>query len=95
MMEREEVLRIAHLAYLELSEEEIVRAQEQIPAFLEMVAKIGECDIEGVEPTSHPLALVNVWRADEPRPSLTPDEALANAPDRQGNFFRVPPNRDE
>ena len=50
---------------------------------LEAVAKVSELDLSDVEPTAHPLDLVNVWAEDEPRPSLPVDEALANAPDRQ------------
>jgi aspartyl-tRNA(Asn)/glutamyl-tRNA(Gln) amidotransferase subunit C len=52
---------------------------------------VGELDLEGVEPTSHPLELSNVWAPDDPQPSLTQEEALANAPDHEGGFFRVPP----
>ena len=87
---REEVLHVARLARLALTDEEIERLGAQLNAILEAVGKVGELDLEGVEPTSHPLALANVWVEDEPRPSLSVDEALANAPDRDGNFFRVP-----
>jgi aspartyl-tRNA(Asn)/glutamyl-tRNA(Gln) amidotransferase subunit C len=87
---RDEVLHVARLARLELSEEEIERFGQQLDAILEAVGKVAELDLGDVEPTAHPLALVNVWAADEPRPSLTPDEALANAPDRSGDLFRVP-----
>ena len=52
---------------------------------------MAELDLADVPPTSHPLDLVNVWADDEPRPSLTLDEALANAPAREGDLFRVPP----
>jgi aspartyl-tRNA(Asn)/glutamyl-tRNA(Gln) amidotransferase subunit C len=55
------------------------------------VGKVAELDLSEVEPTSHPLDLVNVWAEDEPRPSLPLDEALANAPDPDAPFFRVPP----
>ena len=48
-------------------------------------------DLSDVPPTSHPLALVNAWGEDEPRPSLAPDEAFANAPAREGDLFKVPP----
>jgi aspartyl-tRNA(Asn)/glutamyl-tRNA(Gln) amidotransferase subunit C len=87
---RDEVLHVARLARLELTEDEISRLQEQLSAILEAVGKVGELDLTDVEPTAHPLDLVNVWRDDEPRPSLTVEEAFANAPDRSGNFFRVP-----
>ena len=87
---RDEVLHVAALARLELLDEEIERFQEQLNAILEAVGKVSELDLTDVEPTAHPLDLVNVWADDEPRPCLPVDEALANAPDRAGNFFRVP-----
>jgi aspartyl-tRNA(Asn)/glutamyl-tRNA(Gln) amidotransferase subunit C len=87
---RDEVLHVARLARLDLTEEEIERFQEQLNAILEAVGKVAELDLSGVEPTAHPLDLVNVWAEDEPRPSLTVEEALANAPDRDGSLFRVP-----
>ena len=88
---REEVLHVARLARLSLTEEEIARLQEQLSAILEAVGTVGELDLAGVEPTSHPLDVANVWAEDEPRPSLALDDALANAPDRERGFFRVPP----
>ena len=87
---REEVLHVARLARLELAEDELERFAEQLNAILEAVGKVGELDLEGVEPTAHPLDLVNVWAEDEPRLPLSADEALANAPDREDGFFRVP-----
>jgi aspartyl-tRNA(Asn)/glutamyl-tRNA(Gln) amidotransferase subunit C len=87
---RDEVLHVARLARLDLSEEEILRLQEQLSAILEAVGKVSELDLSEVEPTAHPLELVNVWAEDEPRPSLSVEEAFANAPDRSGDFFRVP-----
>jgi len=88
---REEVLHVARLARLELSDEEVERLGGQLNAILEAVGKVAELDLAGVEPTAHPLDLVNVWAEDEPRPSLPVEEALENAPEREGNFFRVPP----
>jgi aspartyl-tRNA(Asn)/glutamyl-tRNA(Gln) amidotransferase subunit C len=88
---REEVLHVARLARLELTEEEVERLGTQLNAILEAVGKVAELDLSDVEPTAHPLDLVNVWAEDEPRPSLPVDEALANAPEREGGFFRVPP----
>ena len=88
---REDVLHVARLARLEIPEDEIERVQAELGAILEAVGKVSELDLADVEPTSHPLDLVNVWADDEPRPSLTIDEALANAPERDGEFFRVPP----
>ena len=88
---RDEVLHVARLARLELTEDEIERFTAQLSAILEAVAKVSELDLSGVEPTAHPLDVVNVWAEDEPRPSLAVEEALANAPDPDGSFFRVPP----
>jgi aspartyl-tRNA(Asn)/glutamyl-tRNA(Gln) amidotransferase subunit C len=87
---REDVLHVARLARLAIPEEEIERVQEQLGAILEAVGKVGELDLADVEPTSHPLDVVNVWREDEPRPSLPREEALANAPDPADGAFRVP-----
>ena len=88
---RDEVLHVARLARLELTEEEVARFTEQLSAILEAVDKVSELDLSDVEPTAHPLDLVNVWAEDEPRRSLPVDEALANAPDREAGFFKVPP----
>ena len=88
---RDEVLHVARLARLELTDDEVDRFTEQLSPILEAVAKVSELDLSGVEPTAHPLDVVNVWAEDEPRPSLAVDEALANAPEREGGFFKVPP----
>ena len=87
---RDEVLHVARLARPELSEDELERFSEQLNAILEAVGKVGELDLSQVEPTAHPLALTNVWAEDETRPPLSVEEALANAPDREGDAFRVP-----
>jgi aspartyl-tRNA(Asn)/glutamyl-tRNA(Gln) amidotransferase subunit C len=87
---RDEVLHVARLARLELSEEELERFAEQLNAILEAVGKVSELDLSEVEPTAHPLALKNVWAEDEPRRPLSVEEALASAPDREGDAFRVP-----
>ena len=89
---REQVLHVAKLARLALNEEELTRLEGQLGAILEAVSKVSELDLEDVPPTSHPLDLVNVLRPDEPRPSLSLDEAFANAPEREGDAFRVPPS---
>jgi aspartyl-tRNA(Asn)/glutamyl-tRNA(Gln) amidotransferase subunit C len=88
---RDEVLHVARLARLELTDEEVERFTEQLSAILEAVAKVSELDLSAVEPTAHPLDLVNVWAQDEPRPSIPLDDALTNAPDREAGFFKVPP----
>jgi aspartyl-tRNA(Asn)/glutamyl-tRNA(Gln) amidotransferase subunit C len=88
---REEVIHVADLARLALTDEEMARLGEQLSVILEAVGKVSELDLSGVEPMSHPLELVNVWASDDPQPSLLLEDALANAPDREGTYFRVPP----
>jgi aspartyl-tRNA(Asn)/glutamyl-tRNA(Gln) amidotransferase subunit C len=90
-IDRDEVLHVARLARLALTDEEVERLGAQLNAILEAVGKVAELDLEGVEPTAHPLDLVNVWSEDEPHESLTVEEALANAPEREEGFFKVPP----
>jgi aspartyl-tRNA(Asn)/glutamyl-tRNA(Gln) amidotransferase subunit C len=87
---REDVLHVARLARLEIPEGEVEAVQAQLGAILEAVGKVSELDLSDVEPTSHPLDVVNVWGADEPRPSLSLEDALANAPDPADGHFRVP-----
>ena len=87
----DEVRHVARLARLSLTDDELGRFGEQLGAILDAVSKVAELDLDDVPPTAHPLDLVNVWAEDEPRPCLPVEEALANAPDRDGNFFRVPP----
>ncbi len=87
---REEVEHVARLARLELTEEEKERMRAQLDSILQYMEKLNELDTTAVEPTSHVIPLVNVMREDELRPSLPQEEALANAPDRQDVFFRVP-----
>ncbi len=87
---REEVLHIAVLARLELDEEEIERYTWELNRILEHVERLKELDTEGVEPTSHVVPLINVWREDEPGQPHSRDELLANAPDAVNGYFRVP-----
>jgi aspartyl-tRNA(Asn)/glutamyl-tRNA(Gln) amidotransferase subunit C len=87
---REDVLHVAKLARLEIPEDQIEAVRAELGAILEAVGKVSELDLSGVEPTSHPLDLVNVWDDDEPRPSLSKEEALGNAPDPAEGAFRVP-----
>ena len=87
---RDEVVHVAKLARLELTEDELERFAGQLNAILEAVGKVSELDLADVEPTLHPLELSNVWAEDEPRPSLPVEETLANAPEREGDAFRVP-----
>ena len=90
-IEREQLLHVAHLARLELGDDELERLGAQLNDILDAVSKVAELDLTDVPPTSHPLDVVNVWAEDEPAPSLTVEEALANAPEREGAFFKVPP----
>jgi aspartyl-tRNA(Asn)/glutamyl-tRNA(Gln) amidotransferase subunit C len=88
---RDEVLHVARLARLALGDDEVARFQEQLSAILEAVSKVSELDLSDVPPTAHPLEIQNAWAEDVPEPCLTHDEAFANAPDRDGDLFRVPP----
>ena len=87
---REDVLHVARLARLEVPEDEVETVRQELSAIVDAVGKVGELDLEDVEPTSHPLDVVNAWAEDEPRPSLSRDDALANAPDPSEGTFRVP-----
>ena len=86
----EDVLKVARLARLSLADGEVELFREQLSAILEAVGKVSELDLGDVEPTAHPLDLVNVLAEDEPRPSLPREETLANAPDPEDGFFGVP-----
>jgi aspartyl-tRNA(Asn)/glutamyl-tRNA(Gln) amidotransferase subunit C len=90
-IDRDQLLHVAHLARLELRDDEVERLGAQLNDILDAVSKVSELDLSDVPPTSHPLDVVNAWEADEPRPCLSVEEALANAPDREGDMFRVPP----
>ena len=90
-IDREQLLHVAHLARLELREDEVERLGSQLNDILEAVSKVSELDLEGVPPTSHPLAIANAWAEDEPRPCLAIDDVFANAPDREDDLFRTPP----
>jgi aspartyl-tRNA(Asn)/glutamyl-tRNA(Gln) amidotransferase subunit C len=87
---RDEVVHVARLARLALTDEELDRFAGQLDAILEAVGKVSELDLSGVEPTLHPLELSNVWAEDAPRPSLAVEDALANAPEVEDDAFRVP-----
>jgi aspartyl-tRNA(Asn)/glutamyl-tRNA(Gln) amidotransferase subunit C len=86
----DEVRTVASLARLELAEADVARMTEQLSAILDYVKQLRQVPTDGVEPLAHPLPVHNVFRADEPAASLPVDAALANAPDRQGDFFGVP-----
>jgi aspartyl-tRNA(Asn)/glutamyl-tRNA(Gln) amidotransferase subunit C len=87
---REEVAHLARLSRLELKAEELDHFAEQLNDIVDAVARVSEIAADDVPPTSHPLPLTNVMRADVVRPSLTPAEALAGAPAAEEQRFRVP-----
>jgi len=87
---RDEVLHVARLARLALTDDEVERLTSELGAILDAVGVVSELDLTEVEPTSHPLDLVNVWADEEPRPSLPLEDVLANAPETEGGLFRVP-----
>ena len=86
---REQVLHIARLARVGVSEEDVAKFQEQLSEILEHFEALRRLDTEGVPPTSHPLPLESVMRSDEVRESLSRDEVLANAPLADEYAFRV------
>lgn len=90
MIDREQVLHVARLARLRLSEPEVERMAGELSGILEHVDRIGELDLDDVEPTSHVVDLENVLRPDEPRPSWPKDVILEQAPDPADGAFRVP-----
>jgi len=90
VIDREQVLHVARLARLELSEDEVERMAGELSSILEHVERISQLDLDGVEPTTHVVELENVLRPDEPRPSLPRERALEPAPDPAEGAFRVP-----
>ncbi len=86
---RADVEKTAQLARLELGEDEKERMVAQLSRILDVIARIAEVDTSAIPPTAQVVALRNVTRPDVVRPSLNPDEVLANAPDREGDFFKV------
>lgn len=88
---REQVLHVARLARLDLSDDELDRLTGELGAILDAVSRVAELDLADVPPTSHPLDLVNAWAEDEPQPSLPLDDVFRNAPAAERDLFRVPP----
>ena len=86
----DEVRWVAHLARLQLTDAELATMTRQLSAIVEYVALLQQVNTDGVEPLAHALEVRNVFRADEPGTSLPLDEALANAPQRRGEFYAVP-----
>ena len=90
MIDRDQVLHVAKLARLRLTDEEVERMNGELSHILEHVEKIGELELDDVAPTTHVVELENVLREDEPRPSLPRAKALDPAPDASDIGFRVP-----
>ncbi|HEX8949481.1 MAG TPA: Asp-tRNA(Asn)/Glu-tRNA(Gln) amidotransferase subunit GatC [Dissulfurispiraceae bacterium] len=87
---KDEVKHIARLSRLSLSESEIETFSGQLSTIIEYVEQLNRLDTAGIEPTSHIIPLRNVMRGDVPAASLPREEALRNAPDSDGKFYRVP-----
>jgi aspartyl-tRNA(Asn)/glutamyl-tRNA(Gln) amidotransferase subunit C len=90
MIDRDQVLHVARLARLRLDDAEVERMAGELSTILDHIEKIGELDLDDVEPTSHVIQVENVLRPDEPRPSLPPEKALEQASDASDDGFRVP-----
>ena len=86
----DQVRQVARLARINLSQDEIRQFADQISDILAYVEQLNELNTDGVQPTTHPLRVSNVFRLDQVGQSLTNNQALANAPQRQGDFFAVP-----
>lgn len=89
-IDEQQVRHVAVLSRLKLSEGEVATFSRQLSAMLEYVEKLNELDTSDVEPTVHAVPISNVLRDDEPEEPMGVDEALANAPQREGSFYRVP-----
>ncbi|MCE3267646.1 MAG: gatC [Solirubrobacterales bacterium] len=90
MIDRDQVLHVARLARLRLSDDELDRMATELSGILGHVERISELDLDGVEPTAHVIELENVLRPDEPRPSWRREEVVDPAPDPASGSFRVP-----
>jgi aspartyl-tRNA(Asn)/glutamyl-tRNA(Gln) amidotransferase subunit C len=90
VIDREQVLHVARLARLELSDDEVETMARELSGILEHVDKVAELDLDGVEPTTHVVRRENILRADEPEPCLPRESALEQAPDPADGAFRVP-----
>jgi aspartyl-tRNA(Asn)/glutamyl-tRNA(Gln) amidotransferase subunit C len=90
VIDRDQVLHVAKLARLRLSDDEIGTMAGELSTILDHIEKIGELELDDVEPTSHVVALENVLRTDEPRPSWPRERILEGAPDAGDGGFRVP-----
>lgn len=85
-----EVRHVARLARLKLTDEEVGLFTQQLGSMLEYFQQLSELDVDDVEPLAHPLPLRDVLRGDDPHTPYDPEQALSNAPQREGTFFKVP-----
>jgi aspartyl-tRNA(Asn)/glutamyl-tRNA(Gln) amidotransferase subunit C len=90
MLDRDQVLHVARLARLELTDPEVEKMAAELSKVLDHIEKISELDLDGVPPTSHVVDVVNALRPDEPVPSLSHEAALAQAPEPVAGGFGVP-----
>ncbi len=91
----DQVRHLAELARIDLSEAELTSLTADLVQIVESVAKVSEVATPDVPATSHPIPMTNVYREDVVVPGLTVEQALSGAPDREGDYFRVPPILDE
>ena len=89
-IDEDQVRHVAHLARLRLTDDQVDRLSAELSAILDYVDQLNRLDTNDVEPTAHPLPIRNVFRDDQAQPSFDPETALANAPQRERTFFRVP-----
>ena len=89
-LSRADVEHVAHLARLGLTEDELARLEGQLNHILDQYAKLAEVDTDAIPPTAQTIELENILREDVTRPSMDPEQVLANAPARDGDFFVVP-----
>ncbi len=90
ILDLEKVKHVAKLARLAIPEPQLPRFTEQLESILEYVEQLKQADVAGVEPMAHAVRLTNVLREDVVQPALTTEQVLANAPDTDGPFFKVP-----
>ena len=89
-LSRDDVAKLAGLARIEMTEDELVELSSQFGMILDAVARVQEVNLDGVKPTSHPQPMLNITRPDVVEPSLSPEDALSGAPAQEDQRFRVP-----
>ena len=89
-LSRDDVAKLAGLARIEMTEDELVELSSQFGMILDAVARVQEVNLDGVKPTSHPQPMLNITRPDLVEPSLSPEDALSGAPAQEDSRFRVP-----